>query len=62
MALGESEPPLDRWPQEGHNSCPTFDSLGLSRPQLTQEILDVVFPPLPTTPHSLSRSSGPFCT
>lgn len=27
MALGESEPPLNRWPQEGHNSCLTFDSL-----------------------------------
>lgn len=39
MALGESESTLDRWPQEGHNSCLTFDSLGLPHPHLTLEML-----------------------
>lgn len=34
MALGKSESPLDRWPQEGHSSCLTFDSLGLPHPHL----------------------------
>lgn len=47
MALGESESTLDRWPQEGHNSCLTFDSLGLPHPHLTLEMLS----PLP--PHTL---------
>lgn len=47
MTLGESESTLDRWPQEGHNSCLTFDSLGLPHPHLTLEMLS----PLP--PHTL---------
>lgn len=48
MALGESESTLDRWPQEGHNSCLTFDSLGLPHPHLTLEMLS---PSPQYTPH-----------